>query len=1020
MVPAAPLTAKTFRNPGAEYRGAPFWSWNARLQREQLERQVGVFRQMGMGGFHIHTRTGLATPYLGTEFMDRVRDAVRWAKRDGLKVWLYDEDRWPSGFAGGLVTREPRFRARHLLFTPRPYDGTRQAPPLISNARAARFENGTLLACYALRFEGGRLARIDRLADGQPVPAGSQAWYAYLETAEPSPWWNNQTYVDTLNPEATARFIEVTHERYREAVGEEFGRAIPAIFTDEPQFVHKAVPRRADAQDDLFLPWTDDFAATFARAHGHDLLDRLPEVFWERADGAPSVVRYRYHDHLAERFAAGYADVLGRWCTRHGLMLTGHMMEEPTLHSQTSALGEAMRSYRSFHLPGIDMLCDRMEYTTAKQAASAARQYGRPGVLSELYGVTNWDFDFRGHKAQGDWQAALGVTLRVHHLAWVSMAGEAKRDYPASIFEQSPWWPEYPLVEDHFARLNTALTRGAAVARVGVIHPIESYWLCFGPNDQTDAARGAREAAFGDLTRWLLHGLIDFDFVAESLLPELCPGPAGAPLAVGAARYDVIVVPHLNTVRASTLARLEQFADAGGTLLFLGPAPQLVDACPSPRAAALAARAARADFTREALLDRLAPWRDVAVELDDGRAADSLLYHLRAEGDDRFVFFCSTDRVQAQPSTQIKLRGEWRVTQLDTLHGELSDWGARYADGWTWLTWTFEPHGHLLLHLTPGRRETPAGQVGEGPPLEVGRLHGPVPVTLSEPNVLLLDRPEGQLDGEAWSVPQDVLKLDTALRQRLGWPLRMDALAQPWSAPTAPACHHTLRLRFCFTVDARVECPSLALEDAETVDIELDGQRLARRITGWWVDEALHTVPLPTLDVGEHVLVVTLPYGPSSNPEACYLLGDFGVEVRGVEARVVAPVRTLHFGDWTHQGLPFYGGNVTYHCPLPAGGVGRALHVPHFRSPLLRARSGGWSEALAFAPYRVRLPDDARTLDLTAYGSRVNTFGALHNADATVRWFGPDAWRSEGEAWSDEYLLKPQGVLTAPRILDRL
>ena len=108
------------------------------------------------------------------------------------------------------------------------------------------------------------------------------------------------------------------------------------------------------------------------------------------------------------------------------------------------------------------MLCDRQELNTAKQAQSAARQYGRSGVASELYGVTNWDFDFVGHKAQGDWQAALGVTVRVPHLTWVSMAGEAKRDYPASIGYQSPWYQRYALIEDHFARLNTVLTRGEA------------------------------------------------------------------------------------------------------------------------------------------------------------------------------------------------------------------------------------------------------------------------------------------------------------------------------------------------------------------------------------------------------------------------------------------------------------------------------------------------------------------------------------------------------------------------------
>ena len=162
------------------------------------------------------------------------------------------------------------------------------------------------------------------------------------------------------------------------------------------------------------------------------------------------------------------------------------MMEEPTLQSQTAALGEAMRSYRGFQLPGIDMLCNRYEFTTAKQAQSAAHQFGYEGVLSELYGVTGWDYDFRGHKLQGDWQAVLGVTVRVPHLYWVSMKGEAKRDYPASIFYQSPWYKEYKLVEDHFARVNTAMTRGKPVVKVGVIHPVESFWLHWGPNDKTD------------------------------------------------------------------------------------------------------------------------------------------------------------------------------------------------------------------------------------------------------------------------------------------------------------------------------------------------------------------------------------------------------------------------------------------------------------------------------------------------------------------------------------------------------
>ena len=212
---------------------------------------------------------------------------------------------------------------------------------------------------------------------------------------------------------------------------------------------------------------------------------------------------------LAQRFAEAFSDTLGEWCESHGIALTGHMMEEPTLQSQTAAISEAMRHYRGFQIPGIDMLCDSREYTTAKQAQSAVHQFGRNEMTSELYGVTNWDFDFRRHKLQGDWQAALGVTHRVHHLSWVSMEGGGKADYPASIFFQSPWYREYRLLEDHYAGSIPPCRAAGLQVRIGVIHPIESYWLWFGPKEQTADMRENWKRQFQEVTEWLLFGLLD-------------------------------------------------------------------------------------------------------------------------------------------------------------------------------------------------------------------------------------------------------------------------------------------------------------------------------------------------------------------------------------------------------------------------------------------------------------------------------------------------------------------------------
>ena len=177
-------------------------------------------------------------------------------------------------------------------------------------------------------------------------------------------------------------------------------------------------------------------------------------------------------------------------------------------------------------------------------------------MTSELYGVTGWDFDFRGHKFQGDWQAALGVTLRVPHLSWVSMKGSAKRDYPASIGYQSSWFREYRFIEDHFARVNAAMTRGVPEVRVAVIHPIESAWITEGVREHTALAGSALNECFQDLVQWLLRGQIDFDLVSESLLPELYDGKAEG-FCVGRMRYQTVLVPPLVTVRSTTLKALE-------------------------------------------------------------------------------------------------------------------------------------------------------------------------------------------------------------------------------------------------------------------------------------------------------------------------------------------------------------------------------------------------------------------------------------------------------------------------------
>lgn len=1034
------LSEKLFENPTSEYRGTPFWAWNCELDKEELLWQLEVLKKMGLGGAHMHVRTGMATEYLSDEHMDMIKACVDKCRKEEMLAWLYDEDRWPSGAAGGLVTKDPQYRARFLLFTADPmaefapavytkskFDNQSAAVDKAkllgdghSNAAASRSSDGYLLACFDVVLrDDGTLDSYRRINSSDD--AVGKKWYVYVQTPKEDPWYNNQTYVDTLSKAAIKRFIDITYERYKETVGDDFGGVVPAMFTDEPQFSKKQTLAFAHENKDVILPWSDDVPETYASRYGNNIVDHLPELLWDLPDGRISVDRYHYHDHICDRFVEAFVDQCGSWCADNGLMLTGHMMQEPTLVSQTCSLGETMRCYRNFHLPGIDMLCNYIELTTAKQCQSAVHQYGREGMMSELYGVTGWDFDFRGHKFQGDWQAALGVTVRVHHLSWVSMKGEAKRDYPASIHYQSPWWQDYACVEDHFARVNTALTRGKPLVRVGVIHPVESYWLHFGPGQQTADIRKQLDANFQSVTKWLLEGNIDFDFISESLLPDQC-ACGGNPLKVGHMAYDAIVVPGCETLRSTTLDRLEGFAKAGGLLVFLGDAPKYENAISSARGELLWSSSIRTDLTRESVLKVLEPVRVVDIRGEDGGRTDDLIHQLRKDGEDRWLFV-ARDQLPYENDApvarkiRISMDGNWYITLYDTQSGKTYRVDATHRNGKTVFDRTIYDLDSLLLRYTPEAVEADEEPrfATKGKRLAIPKL---VSYSLDEPNVYLMDKAEYAVDDGEWQPEQELLDADNDMRLTLGWPIRNTHVVQPWVIHE-PVPEHKAHLRFRVLCDREIADVKMAMEDAELAYVVVNGVAVKFDTDGWFTDKAIHTFPIGALKAGENIIEVTIPFGKRTNTEWCYLLGDFGVRVCGEYRCITGREQKLGFDNVVHQGLAHYGGNITYEVPVTTNGGDVRIGVPHYSGAGVRVELDGKKQYILYSPYTSvfqNVVPGEHTVKLTLLGNRFNCFGPVHLADPKHRWLGNVSWRTLGDRWTESYRLKPLGIRSAPVI----
>ena len=991
----------------ASYRGLPFWAWNTVLDSDRIRSQVDDFAEMGFGGFVIHSRNGLAAEYLGEEYLEAVRLAVACAKEKGMKVWIYDEDRWPSGCAGGRVTVERRFRQKSVLFT-------KSRRECVSEEAGKREGKPYLLAAYAVSVNReGRLT-----ACGQTDEAHANL-FAYVLTAEDSPRFNGQAYVDTMNPAAIARFIDLTYEVYRRALGDDFGDTVEAFFTDEPQVIRLPLPAFSEFElfGDTGIPWTEDFPDSFSAEYGESPIPRLPELFWDRSDGDVSF-RYRYNEHIARRFRDAYSRQLGAWCRAHGVLLTGHFLNEDSLALQSASVRDVMRCYADEDIPGIDILRGSFEPITALQCASVAHRQGKRRVSSELYGVTGWTADFRDYIFQGCWQAALGVNVRVPHLSWTSMKGEGKRDYPATFGYQSPWHRDYRLIEDGFARLNHALSEGEPIVRIGVIHPIESYWLLCGANDRTGQLRHARNAAFRALCEWLLFDGFSFDLINEALLPESFREENGR-TRVWQMRYDVVVVPDCLTLRESTIKFLERMRGSGVRVVFAGSVPVLVNAKTSGLAAALAAGCETIGMTEEALLRALEPYRSFDLFASDGSHSRKHICCERKSGEERIFFLSPAKPIEDKADTRserylFRIPGDYSAIRYDVWSGEERAADLFYADGYTWIRLNLYAYDTVLLRLREGRAEE-RREVPNAPrrcvPIPVAELVG---VVRAEPNVLLLDMAEYSLDGRDYRGKTEILRIDGVFRAHFGLPPVTGKNAkQPWCIRDDRGYAVTLRYRFDSEIEATV---LLGAERLESVC--LNGVSVPLEAVGWYVDRDIRTYRLPPLRKGENVLTVVMKLGKINGLEPTYLLGDFDVRLRGTAATLLPPSREIGFGSVTAQGLPFYGGNLTYRMRIETPSGRLSVSANAYAGALVKARLDGEPIGnILLPPYRASAGVTAgeHILELECVGNRNDTFGSLH-CGVKDDYYGPMHWHKTGDEFSREYRLSEFGILKAPSV----
>lgn len=949
------IDKNAFDTPPRECRGGPLWVWNDTMETQHLDRQIREMADGGWGAFFVHPRVGLQVEYLSDEWFEKVRYSVETALEAGIDSWLYDEDRWPSGYAGGYVpARGPEYTTRAMAVVTKP------AP---DDVVIDTVERQGELRYFCIRI-------------------GDNETYATAQI-------NGHGYADLLNPDAVEAFVDSTYEAYEDAVGDHFGDGVPGIFTDEPHVFFE--PFGMPEEMEGYVPWTVGLPTIFADEYGYDLLDHLLSLFYdEDANGRDyRTVRHDFWRLIANRFVETYTKRLYEWCDERDLDLTGHFMHEDSIPRQISAVGAVMPHYEFQHQPGVDCLGRTQEGygndLTLKQCASVARQFDRT-AMSELYGCSGQEFSFETRKWLADWHLVHDVMFLNPHLSLYSMRGERKRDFPPNIFYQQPWWEYNDRMTDYLARITHALRLGDPAADTLVLHPLRSGWLEYSTVDAT--AVDSLNDRFTDLVDDLLRAHVSFDLGDERILARhgAIDGADDPRLSVAETSYGTVVVPYSTTLATETVDLLEEFAEVGGDVLLVGDPPERIDGrTATAELASLVSELEPAD--RSALADRLPR----PVRLLDGKGeetASSVRVHTRCTEDGLVVLLVNTDR-DASVDFTLELPATGRLERWDAVDGTTEPVPAESMNGRTRAEATLHETGSLLVTLDETRSPVTSGDsLDRRPATAVTPLSTTWTVERSDPNQLVIDECELILDGE-----------------ELGW----TNVAEHWPHETSiddPDTHVPFEATYRFDAarDSVGEPLAVVVESADEQRVTVNGTELSDTDDRW---RDIHWHRLDVTDVvepGTNELVIEGTRSATVGVEPVYVLGEFAVDD---DRRLVAEPETVDPGDVTDQGYPFYTGELTFKttisCDEPFDG---ALCFGEVHATLLSVRIDGEDEGECYwPPWEVpaSLTPGRHEIGVRLVTSLRNLTGPHHATDVEPISVAPNTFRhpNAGESGRD-------------------
>jgi hypothetical protein len=990
-------TSSQFEAPAAEFSSAPFFVWNGKITKKDIDYYLNDYKSKGIHQVFIHPRPGMITTYLTDEWFELFGYAIELGKSLGMKIWIYDENSYPTGFAGGGVPAAmPDAVGKSIVL----YKTTK--PDTIQNPYAA----------YRKEQDNYTEITTKNFLPGEYLVAVLSEW-------DKSQWFGGYSYVDVLQKKVTEKFIDLTMNQYQKRFGTEFGSTIPGVFMDEPNISPKG-------SSGLVLHYTPGLFDAFEKKWGYDLKPFLPLLM--QNSGEYRKIRHNYYSVLLDLFIENWAIPYSDYCKQNKISLTGHYWEHEWPNPTGVPDNMALTAFST--LPGIDLLFNNWstDYSAqfgnsrmVKELRSVANQMGYSRTLSETYGGAGWNLSFKDQKRILDWECALGVNLVNQHLSHQTIIGARKRDYPQSFSYHEPWWDDYKIMADYITRLTFVMSKGVQVNKILVIEPTTTGWM--NHSNTSNRRRNANKNGSVDKTGELctsFHSFIEklefsqleYDLGCEDMMKRF-GGIEGKELKIGKGSYKLVVIPpSLENLDKETVALLEKYIKAGGKVLSFSGIPGYVDGTESELLKSAVSGASNWIVSDEQdITESIRALSKPSVSFSALPAGSRVFHQTRELADARLVFITNVhDSLSSAGS--FSLEGG-SVEKWDLFTGKTSQYPCETEDGRLKVNYELSPAGSILLCIKEQKQPSvPLVKPSE----KLIAFTDSLLIKRVFPNILTMDICDLRIKGKTMQnlyvthACVDVFKQYGFYDNPWNGVQYKDVTLKKDTFGTATG----FEADFWLNIDKGVETSKLKLvcERPEIFKLSVNGNPVAPVEGEWWLDHGFAVYKAGEfLKNGKNKITVKVsPMSLYAELEAIYVLGEFSTEPQPLGFKIV-PLKKLELGTWLDAGMQFYGNKVSY------------IHSVDLNDPAakkyfvkLKSWSGIMSEVfvngtkagiIAMDPYELDitalLKSGKNEIDIRVCGSLYNTLGP-HHSDKDLSWSGPSKfyWFGKGKTLKGE------------------